>query len=135
MLIIQVIKLICVSKHHDLLLIMIIPTVALPVLSTVSSARKCSLKRAECVLWTPLPIGIFSIVVAGNTTYKSLCRPVGPSHLAFFVCLSITLSSFFFAFFSCSEVEMFRYECSRDGNAPTQIVTAHVQPPATGAAV
>ena len=79
-----------------------------------------------------------SLFVAGNATYKSLCRSVRPS-----VRRSVGPSHFtFFAFLSYLKVEKFRYEYFMDITAPAQIITAPAQlitapaqPPATGVVV
>ena len=84
------------------------------------------------------------IFVAGNATYKSLCRSICPSvHLSVgpsvhrsvgpsvrrSVCPSVGPSHFtFFLFLSYLKVEKLRYEYFMD-------ITAPAQPPTTGAAV
>ena len=83
------------------------------------------------------------IFVAGNATYKSPCRSVGPS-----IGPSVPLC-FFFAFLSSLKVEKFRFEYFMDADAiaqiiaapaqlntaPAQLNTAPPQPPATGVVV
>ena len=78
----------------------------------------------------------FLIFVAGNATYKSLCRSVRRS-VGRSVRPSVTL--YFFRIFSLFEG---RYEYFMGVNAPAQVstapaqlITAPAQPPATGAVV
>ena len=82
------------------------------------------------------------IFVAGNATYKSLCRSVGRS-VRPSVRRSVRRSHFaFFAFLSSLKVEKFRYEYFMVVSAPAliitapaQLITAPAQPPATGVVV